>query len=149
NNRVDEAILSHKGPKRTTRSRTVRSNRTRANSRVRWPRGSTTGLQKRLEERERALAEALHQQSATYEVMRVISNSPTDLQSALGAIADSAARLLDVADVEILRVEGNVLRYVAKHGRSRTWPTGAARPINRDWVTGRSVIDRTIVQVPD
>jgi two-component system NtrC family sensor kinase len=38
---------------------------------------------------------------------------------------------------------------VAKHGPSRQWPIGSVRPINRDWVTGRAVVDRAIVHVPD
>ena len=45
--------------------------------------------------------EALERETAISEVLRIISNSPTDLQSALGAIAESAARLLDVAGAEI------------------------------------------------
>src|ERR1700737_2666328 len=68
-----------------------------------------------LRQRTSELSEALEQQTATSEVLRVISSSPTDLHSALGEIAESAARLLDVPDVAIMRVEGDVLRLVAKH----------------------------------
>src|SRR5262245_29147954 len=93
--------------------------------------------------------EALERETATSEVLRIISNSPTDLQSALGAIAESAARLLDVAGAEITRVEGDGLRLMAKHGTFPQRPVGSIRPINRDWVTGRAVIDRTTVQVLD
>ena len=50
---------------------------------------------RRLAQHRRVLSEVLDQQKATSEVLRVISNSPIDLQSALGAIAESAARLLD------------------------------------------------------
>ena len=60
--------------------------------------------------------EAIEQQRATSEVLRAISNSPTDAASTLGAIAESVARLLDVTDAEIMSVEGNVLRCVATQG---------------------------------
>jgi GAF domain-containing protein len=93
--------------------------------------------------------EAIEQQRATSEVLRAISNSPTDAASTLGAIAESVARLLDVTDAEIMSVEGNALRCVAKHGQSRQWPVGTTRLVTRDWVTGRAVTDRTIVQVAD
>ena len=72
--------------------------------------------QSKLDQQGRVLSEALDQQKATSEVLRVISNSPLDLQSALGAIAESAARLLDVAGAEINRLDGDGLRLIAKHG---------------------------------
>src|SRR5262245_60068607 len=59
------------------------------------------------------LSEALEQQTATSEVLRVISNSSTEIQSVLDAIATAAARLLDVSDADIMRVEGELLRCVA------------------------------------
>src|SRR5262245_37353138 len=93
--------------------------------------------------------EALERETATSEILRIISNSPTDLQSALGAIAESTARLLDVAGAEITRVEGDGLRLMAKHGAFPQRPVGSIRPINRGWVMGRAVIDQTTVQVPD
>jgi GAF domain-containing protein len=105
--------------------------------------------QKKLDLRTRELSEALDQQKATSEVLRVISDSSIDLVSALEAIAESAARLLDVTDADIMRLEGEGLRLIAKHGPSRQWPVGSIRPINRNWVAGRAVIDRTTVQVRD
>ncbi len=110
---------------------------------------SAADLQKQLDQRTRELAEALEQQLATSEVLRVISSSPTNLQSALRAIAETAARLLDVTDADIMRLEGDVLRLMAKHGPSRQWPLGTVWPVNRNWVTGRAVVDRTTIHVPD
>jgi hypothetical protein len=103
----------------------------------------------KLDQHSRVLGEVLDQQKATSEVLRAISNSSTDLHSVLQAIDESAARLLDVTDAEIMRVEGDVLRLVAKHGPSHIWQVGGVQPINRYWVTGRAVNDRTIVHVPD
>ena len=60
--------------------------------------------------------------------------------------------MLDVADAYIMRVEGQLLRAVARHGSSpqfAIWGIGATRPINRDWVTGRAVVDRKTVHVRD
>ena len=111
---------------------------------------SNADLEEKIERLTRELSEAQDQLKATSELLRVISNSPAEnLQSALEAVAESAARLLDVADADIMRLEGDGLRLMAKHGSSRQWPVGSVRPINRNWVTGRAVIDRTIVQVPD
>src|SRR5262245_59533551 len=98
---------------------------------------------------EHRLNEALEQQSATSEVLRVISNSPSEIQSVLDGIAAAAARLLDVADADIMRVEGQLMRCVAKHGPSPQWEIGSTRAINRDWVTGRAVVDCKTVHVHD
>src|SRR5436190_2440621 len=91
--------------------------------------------------------EALEYQEATSDVLRAISNSATDPASTLGAIAESVTRLIDVSDAEILRREGSTLRSVAKRGSSTQWPLGTTRPLNRDWVTGRAVIDQAVVHV--
>jgi len=98
---------------------------------------------------EHRLNEALEQQRATSEVLRVIASSPTEIESVLDAIARRAARLLDVADASIMRVEGQLLRAVATHGPSPQWAIGTTRVINRDWVTGRAVVDRKTVHVRD
>jgi GAF domain-containing protein len=98
---------------------------------------------------EHRLSEALEQQSATSEVLRVIASSPTEIQSVLDAIVTAAARLLDVADAHIMRVEGQLLAAVAGHGSSPQWAKGTTRAINRNWVTGRAVVDRKTVHVRD
>src|SRR5262249_41613014 len=57
--------------------------------------------------------------------------------------------LLDVSGAEITRLEGDGLRLIAKYGTLPQRPVGSVRPVDRKWVTGRAVIDRTTVHVPD
>src|SRR5215471_17217342 len=153
--RAEGVTLSRKGAKSRTGGRKLRSTGTKARADVRQVRKPRADLERQLEtyrrelnEAREDLAEAREQQAATSEVLRVISKSPSDFRSALEAIAESAARLLDVTDVEILRVEGDSLRVVAKRGPLPDF-SGGTRPINSNWVTGRAVADRTTVHVPD
>ena len=97
----------------------------------------------------RDLAESLEQQAAAGEILRIISSSPTDVQPVLEAVVEHAARLCDVPDADLFRVEGEVLRLAAKIGPHPFWSIGEAAPINRDWVTGRAVVDRKLVHVSD
>src|SRR5262250_131965 len=78
-------------------------------------------LEEKVEQLTRELSEAQGQQKATSEVLRIISNSPGDVALALGTIAESAPRLLDVTDATIMHVEGEVLRCMANHGPSPQW----------------------------
>ncbi len=100
-----------------------------------------------LEERNHDLSEALEQQTATGEVLRVIASSPTDLQSVLDTIAESAARLCGADDALIRRVDGDVLRAVAHYG---SIPLAAENPqISRGLGAGRAVIERRTVHIHD
>jgi two-component system, NtrC family, sensor kinase len=106
-----------------------------------------------LQERNRALteanaqvSEALERQTATSDILRVISRSPTDTQPVFDTIAASAARLCVARDAQVLRVDGDVLRLVAAYG-SPSMP--AVRPISRGHGVGRAVIDRRPIHVRD
>ena len=77
---------------------------------------SYANLEHKVEDRTRELTESLEQQTATSEILGVISSSPTDIQPVLDAVAESAARLCDATNAQIYRVEGNVLRLAACHG---------------------------------
>jgi len=101
------------------------------------------------ENKSRELSEALQQKKAISDILRAISKSPSDVQSILETVAENAARLSDVNDAEIFKVEGNALRLVAKYGEHHLWPLGTLRPINRDWVAGRAVVERRPIHVDD
>jgi len=102
-------------------------------------------LSQALEARNVDLSEALEQQTATSEILRVISSSPTDLQPVMDAVAQNAARLCGAIDAVIFRVDGDVLRIVAVYG---TLPHGReVIPLTRDSVTGRVVVDRQTIHL--
>jgi GAF domain-containing protein len=103
-------------------------------------------LFKELGARNRDLTEALEQQTATSEILRVISSSPTELQPIMEAVAQSAARLCGANDAHIFRVEGDTLRRVAQFG---LLPTLDTVPMTRAWIASRAVIDRRIIHVLD
>ena len=73
-------------------------------------------LFKELEERNAELREALEHQTATAEVLGIISRSPTDVQPVLDAIVESAARVCGIDDVVLRLREGNVMVSRAHFG---------------------------------
>ena len=103
-------------------------------------------LFKELEARNSALTESLEQQTATSEILRVISSSPTDAQPVFDAIAANAARLCSANDAQVLRVEGEMLRLVAAFGVSAM---PSVRRLTRGHVVGRAVIDRKTIHYRD
>src|SRR5712691_4692175 len=113
-----------------------------ADSRVR-------ALQKRLEEALKREAEALEQQTATAEILRVISSSPSDVQPVFDAIVRSAARLCDALDATMFRVDGDVLRLVAHEGPIPSNPVGTPRPLTPATPSGRAVLEGRTIQVAD
>src|SRR5262245_13221320 len=90
---------------------------------------SYAGLERKVEERTRELSESLEQQTATAEILRVISSSPTDLQPVMDAVAENAARVCGAADATIRLIEGDTLPVASRFGRI---PLGAAELIPLD-----------------
>jgi len=102
-------------------------------------------LFKELESRNSALTQALDRQTATAEILRVISSSPTDVQPVLDAVTRSAMQLCEAYDAWIGLREGDHLRVRAHHG-----PIPVAvelRPLRRGRVSETAILDRKIVHV--
>jgi GAF domain-containing protein/anti-sigma regulatory factor (Ser/Thr protein kinase) len=93
----------------------------------------------------RELQESLEYQTATSEVLNVISRSPTELQPVLDAIAATAARLCESMDATVWRVAGGRVKVVAQFGS----PTSSDHPLTRGTVTGRAIVDRKTIHVHD
>jgi len=80
----------------------------------------------------------------------VISGSPTDVQPVLDAIAERAAQLCDASAASMYLTDGDMLRHLASKGPSADPVTHVdALPINRDSVSGRALLERMTIQVPD
>src|SRR5262245_11659657 len=94
----------------------------------------------------RELQESLEYQTATSEVLNVISRSPTELQPVLDAIAATAARLCESMDATLWRVAGGRVRVVAQFGSPTSSPS---HPLRRGSVTGRAIVDRKTIHVHD
>ena len=101
-----------------------------------------------LEARNRDLTDSLTQQTATAEILRVISNSLADLQPVLDTVVESAARYCGATDAQIWRRDGEGLRRVAHHGPLAS-PKGRVLPIARETITALSVLEQRVVHVPD
>jgi signal transduction histidine kinase len=99
-----------------------------------------------LQARNRDLTEALEQQTATSEILRVIASSPTNIQPVLDVVAENAARLCEAKDALIYRVDGDTLQQVAVHG---PMPAGPPQPFTRGTPTGRAILDRKTIHVHD
>ncbi len=110
------------------------------------PAASYADLQREVERLTRALNESLEQQTATSEILRVISSSPTDVQPVLDAVAESAARLCEAPDVSIFVQEADHLRVAARHGPI---PSDTALPLNRESGVGWAVLAGRTVHVAD
>ena len=106
-----------------------------------------------LEARNRALTEALEQQTATSEILRVISQSPTDVQPVFDTIATAALRLCSVSSALVTIVEGDLLRLAAcanaTEATARALHRRYPRPRGRDTATARAIETRTVVVIPD
>src|SRR5271154_4342311 len=97
--------------------------------------------------------EALEQQTATAEILRVISGSPTDLRPTFDAIAESATTLCAAASGGVFRFDGSLIHLVAHYSWApdeleairRIYP----HPPGRGGVTARAIQTRSVAHVAD
>jgi len=139
---------------KTRRQKTTRVKRREAPAAARR-RGPSPNLQKELDQRtselaeaRKHLAEAMEQQTATAEVLRIIRASPSKLEQVLKVVVRSAARFCGANDVTIFELDGHELRAVA-HWGPIPQPIGLRMPCTRGSVGGRAVIERKTVHVMD
>src|SRR5262249_18428400 len=96
---------------------------------------------------------ALEQQTATAEILRIISGSPTDLQPTFDAIAANATILSGAESGGVFRFDGSLIHFVAHYG----WPPDVLEAVQRSFpippgrqsTTARAILTREIAHVPD
>ncbi|MCK1663802.1 ATP-binding protein [Bradyrhizobium sp. 153] len=113
---------------------------------------SYADLENKVERRTAELSESLQQQTATADVLKVISRSAFDLQAVLNTLVGSAARLCDADEGTIFRPNDGVFYLAASCGlgaeQENKLRTFASVP-ERGSVVGRTLLDGKTVHVPD
>jgi signal transduction histidine kinase len=108
-----------------------------------------TRLLKELRARTDDLTESLEQQTATSEVLQVISSSTGDVEPVLDAVVASAGHLCEAQAATIFLRDGDVVVTSAQSGPLEGTPIGHRTPLSLDWPAGRAILEARTIHVPD
>ena len=116
-------------------------------------RGSSADFSKKVALFKRERDEALHQQAATAEILKLISSSPSDTQPVFEAIVQSGLKLFPDAAILIVLPDGDKLRAAAFADTDparakellRVWPV----PLTREYNHAIAILDRRMIDIPD
>ena len=106
-----------------------------------------------LEARNRALTEALEQQTATSEILRVISRSPTDVQPVFDTIVAATMKLCGARAANVFTFDGELIHLAALVNVNPEYFAAIhavfPRPPSRETAVGRAILRRSVVVIPD
>ena len=106
-----------------------------------------------LRQRTDDLSESLHQQTATSEVLKVISSSPNDTQPVFEAIVRSGLNLFPDAAISVVLPDGDQVRAAAfaepDPARAKAWRRRFPFPLTREYMHSVAILDGRVVDIPD
>jgi len=145
--------ITNRNPSGKTRRQKPLKAERRATSKAAKGKSSLANLKKEIERQARELEEARQQQAASSRVLHIIGTSPGALTPVFRAIVKNAVELCGARFGAVFQMEGNLLHVVAHYNLGATHRRlfQAMYPMrpNRGHVSGRAILTRSIVQIPD